>query len=140
MKTVVNLTNHVYFNLDGHKHWSDLANQTVAIFADKYTPVGRVANFCFFSSATESKVAELSTPYIFATLFTDETAIPYGDIADVQGTNFDIKNGKYLSKENLAKGWFTVGKEPGNKIGRTKTMRTSLGPIPFFLSRKSLNQ
>ena len=74
----------------------------------------------FFSSATESKVAELSTPYIFATLFTDETAIPYGDIADVQGTNFDIKNGKYLSKENLAKGWFTVGREPGNEIGRKK--------------------
>ena len=93
----------------------------------------------FFSSATESKVAEqASTPYIFPTLFTDETAIPYGDIADVQGTNFDIKNGKYLSKENLAKGWFTVGREPGNKIGRTKTVRTSLEP--FFQSRKSLNQ
>jgi len=37
-KTVVNLTNHVYFNLDGHKQWSDLRNQTVAIMADHYTP------------------------------------------------------------------------------------------------------
>ena len=58
MKTVVNLTNHVYFNLDGHKQWKDLSNQTVAIFADKYTPV-------------------------------DETAIPFGEIADVQG-RFEI--------------------------------------------------
>ena len=58
MKTVVNLTNHVYFNLDGHKQWNDLSNQTVAIFADKYTPV-------------------------------DETAIPFGEIADVQG-RFEI--------------------------------------------------
>ena len=64
MKTVVNLTNHVYFNLDGHKQWKDLTNQTVAIFADKYTPV-------------------------------DETAIPFGDIADVQGNmvrNHDFHN------------------------------------------------
>ena len=58
MKTVVNLTNHVYFNLDGHNQWNDLSNQTVAIFADKYTPV-------------------------------DETAIPFGEIADVQG-RFEI--------------------------------------------------
>lgn len=37
-KTVVNLTNHVYFNLDGHKQWGDLRNQTIAIMADDYTP------------------------------------------------------------------------------------------------------
>ena len=65
MKTVVNLTNHVYFNLDGHKQWKDLSNQTVAIFADKYTPV-------------------------------DETAIPFGEIADVQG-RLEILQDKILS-------------------------------------------
>ena len=109
MKTVVNLTNHVYFNLDGHKHWTDLANQTVAIFADKYTPVVKVAKQHFFTTKKTTITAEqLGNPHIFATHLKDETAIPYGDIADVQGTNFDIKNGKYLSKENLAKGWFIV--------------------------------
>ena len=52
MKTVVNLTNHVYFNLDGHKQWKDLANQTVAIFADKYTPVARVVKLIVFTKFT----------------------------------------------------------------------------------------
>ena len=37
-RTVVNLTNHVYFNLDGHKDWKDLRNQTIVLFADAYTP------------------------------------------------------------------------------------------------------
>ena len=72
MKTVVNLTNHVYFNLDGHKQWKDLTNQTVAIFADKYTPV-------------------------------DETAIPFGDIADVQGNRSKSRFSQFYRAQNLAR-------------------------------------
>ena len=69
-KTVVNLTNHVYFNLDGHSNWKDLSNQTVSIFADNYTPV-------------------------------DIDAIPLGDISDVAGTPYDLRNGKYMTSKAL---------------------------------------
>jgi len=37
--TVLNLTNHAYFNLDGHKNWSTLDNHTATIYADQYVPV-----------------------------------------------------------------------------------------------------
>ena len=40
-KTVVNLTNHAYFNLDGHKNWQDLRNHSIVIFADHFTPTGK---------------------------------------------------------------------------------------------------
>ena len=69
-KTVVNLTNHVYFNLDGHKNWQDLRNQSIVIFADHYTP-------------------------------TDEDSIPTGEIKSVNGTKFDLRKPKLLSKESL---------------------------------------
>jgi len=41
--TVINLTNHAYFNLDGHKAWSTLDSHTATIFADSYVPVNEVA-------------------------------------------------------------------------------------------------
>ena len=66
----MNLTNHVYFNLDGHSNWKDLSNQTVSIFADNYTPV-------------------------------DIDAIPLGDISDVAGTPYDLRNGKYMTSKTL---------------------------------------
>ena len=46
-KTVVNLTNHAYFNLDGHKNWQDLRNQSIVIFADHYTPTGKFRKIQF---------------------------------------------------------------------------------------------
>ena len=37
--TVVNLTNHAYFNLDGHKAWGKLDNHSIQLNALAYTPV-----------------------------------------------------------------------------------------------------
>jgi len=37
--TVVNLTNHAYFNLDGHASWGTLDNHTITLSAPDYTPV-----------------------------------------------------------------------------------------------------
>ena len=37
--TVVNLTNHAYFNLDGHKAWGKLDNHSITLNAPAYTPV-----------------------------------------------------------------------------------------------------
>jgi len=37
--TPVNMTNHSYFNLSGHKNWGDLSDHNVTVFAEHYTPV-----------------------------------------------------------------------------------------------------
>ena len=37
--TIVNLTNHAYFNLDGHSAWGNLDNHSIVLNADHYTPV-----------------------------------------------------------------------------------------------------
>lgn len=38
--TVINMTNHAYFNLDGHSAWGNLDNHSIVLKADHYTPVG----------------------------------------------------------------------------------------------------
>lgn len=58
--TVINLTNHAYFNLSGDGD-SSVHDHTLEIFADTYLP-------------------------------TDETAIPYGAPAQVEGTAFDFRS------------------------------------------------
>ena len=41
--TVINLTNHSYFNLDGHKNWSKLDNHQMTVFADNFVDVDEFA-------------------------------------------------------------------------------------------------
>ncbi|CAG5103028.1 Oidioi.mRNA.OKI2018_I69.chr1.g579.t1.cds [Oikopleura dioica] len=41
--TVVNLTNHTYFNLDGHINWSTLDNHSMTIHADNFVDVDEFA-------------------------------------------------------------------------------------------------
>lgn len=58
--TVINMTQHTYFNLAGAKLFDNILAQEVMINADKYTPV-------------------------------DDTLIPTGELATVDGTPFDFR-------------------------------------------------
>ena len=41
--TVLNLTNHAYFNLDGHKNWGTLDNHVATVMAPEYVPVDELS-------------------------------------------------------------------------------------------------
>lgn len=64
-KTVCNLTNHAYYNLNGHDSGTVLGH-SVQILADRFTPV-------------------------------DGEAIPTGELASVEGTNFDLRRPRKIS-------------------------------------------
>lgn len=66
-KTVVNLTNHSYFNLDGHASGCVL-NHKLTLYASRYLP-------------------------------TDDTLVPLGDYASVEGTPMDFTTAKTLGED-----------------------------------------
>lgn len=94
--TVVNLTNHTYWNLDGHSSGSVLEH-VMQMKCDRYLP-------------------------------TEETLIPTGEFAPVEGTPMDFRQDKPLGQEigkefpalKYAKGydasWVVNGWEPGKAV------------------------
>lgn len=66
-KTIINLTNHTYFNLTGNTK-RDILDHQVTIYADRFIPV-------------------------------DNTLIPTGELASVEGTPFDFRRGMTIGEK-----------------------------------------
>lgn len=74
LSTLINLTNHSYFNLSGHKNFDgNLDLHEIRSSANFYTPL------------------------------TENSMCPTGEIRDVSGSAWDLRNGVVLTQENLAK-------------------------------------